>query len=393
MSRPVSRAGVALSAVALLAGCGAAAAHHAPAATAVTPTAVTPPAAAPVANPSGCTTRVDRAELGIARRIYAEAASGANVRGAKRRLARSSALARAVAAGNRAAASAALRPLLRAQIHRIRISRGRRMLVDYGHSAALAPAHGVITLGGRPVGRYVMAVATQAAVVGETRTVTGTDVAAGPSGAVHDPAALSATAYPSGPLRIALRIPAALTTSLCRPTDTATRAAVVSDVAQRLFASEAGGPQTQRVLRHVALDRQFRTAVAQDDPATLRAAIVRFFRTPSLHVVRIRAVTANGTLVNDVGGPYVLAPASRPVRDASGRVVGEVTLSVQDDTGYMKLVHRFTGAHVVLRGALGVVPGSALTTAAAGVRPDDSFTVAAFPTGSLQVDLYARATG
>jgi hypothetical protein len=80
----------------------------------------------------------------------------------------------------------------------------------------------------------------------------------------------------------------------------------------------------------VAADPGFERAVADADPTALRAAIVRFFRDPSLHVVRIRAVTATGTLINDVGGPFVLAPASAPVR-ANGRVVGRVTLAIQDD--------------------------------------------------------------
>lgn len=75
--------------------------------------------------------------------------------------------------------------------------------------------------------------------------------------------------------------------------------------------------------------------------------------------MRIRAVTAGGRLVNDVGGPYVLAPASAPVR-SRGHVVGRVTLSIQDDTGYIKLTHRFTGAAVVLRTLAGEVPGSRL---------------------------------
>jgi hypothetical protein len=115
----------------------------------------------------------------------------------------------------------------------------------------------------------------------------------------------------------------------------------------------------------------------------VRAEIVRFFGDPHLHVVRIRATDASGRLIDDVGGPYVLAPASAAVR-LDGRRVGTVTLSIQDDTGYIKLMRRFTGAAVELRAANGPVPGS--------TRPRGhvfSFAATAFPSGPLRISLSA----
>jgi hypothetical protein len=139
------------------------------------------------------------------------------------------------------------------------------------------------------------------------------------------------------------------------------------------------------VLRHVAADPRFRAAVAHDDPAALRAAIVRFFKDHRLHVVRIRAVTAAGTLVNDVGGPYVIAPATGPVTGAGGRRLGSVTLSIQDDAGYLKLVRRFTGARVALSTPSGAVPGSdPIPSAGATIVHLDA---TAFPSGPLLVTL------
>jgi hypothetical protein len=175
----------------------------------------------------------------------------------------------------------------------------------------------------------------------------------------------------------------------CGPTRTQTVDATLGAIATRLYRVEAGGPATRRVLRHVADDGRFAAAVAADDPVALRAAIVRFFRTPSLHVVRVRATTAGGRLVGDVGGPFVLAPASTAVRAPDGRVVGRVTLSVQDDAGYMKLVRRFTGANVAMRTAAGVVPGSAPEGAD---PPAFGFAATAFPQGRLTVALLSPAT-
>jgi hypothetical protein len=145
--------------------------------------------------------------------------------------------------------------------------------------------------------------------------------------------------------------------SVCAGTTAATAAATIGEVGRRLLREEAAGPPTRRVLRIVSHDPRFVAAVAADDPAALRAQVGRFFRNRTLHVVRVRAVDAAGRLVGDVGGPYALQPASAPVR-AHGRRIGTVTLSVQDDTGYVKLMRRLARAQVVLRTDAGPVPGA-----------------------------------
>ena len=122
----------------------------------------------------------------------------------------------------------------------------------------------------------------------------------------------------------------------------------------------------------------------------LSGKFVRFFRTRWMHVVRIRATMADGRLVNDVGGPYVLAPASQTLYAAGHRRIGRVTLSVQDDTGFIKLMHRFTGAEVVLRTPRGIVPGSAPNPPPPGPHWQRfTFTGRAFPTGPLTITLLA----
>jgi hypothetical protein len=338
--------------------------------------------------PATCAAVVVRTLRGVAARIYAQAAGARNVVAAQRRLARSARLADAVGRGDAAATRAALRPLLRDPIHRIVVWRGAHRLASLGRSRALAPVPGVIDdRAGRPVGRYELSVAGDAAIAGIIRSTTGAAVTIAPHATGDATFAVAAEAFPQGPLAISLAVPVAARAT-CGATATATVAATDLAIARRLYATEVRGPAVRRVLRHVAGDRRFARAVASDDAAALRAAIVRFFRTRSLHVVRIRATDVRGRLVNDVGGPYVLAPASAPVRDRRGRRVGEVTLSVQDDTGYIKLLHRFTGAAVQLRTAAGAVPGSARVL---GPPADGraAFTTRAFPSGPLRVVLGA----
>jgi hypothetical protein len=74
-------------------------------------------------------------------------------------------------------------------------------------------------------------------------------------------------------------------------------------------------------------------------------------------------------------------------------------LSVQDDTGFIKLMHRFTGADVVLHTGAGTVPGSNLSPGppfSAGLQTvtyrghryrADGFSAPAFPSGRLNVSL------
>jgi hypothetical protein len=332
-----------------------------------------------------CRPTIDATILGVAARIYAEAAGGADVASATGRLASSAALARAVRAGNASRTLATVRPLLRGQIHRIVITRGARVLVRLGSEAALAPVDGVITdPAGRTVGRYAFAVGNEAPIVGIIQALTGAEVrilgpgAHAPAGAIGS---FPITVFPSGARRLWLIGGAPVA---CAAGRERTAEVTIAAVATRLYRIEAGGPTTQRVLRHVARDPGFEAAVAHDDPVALRAAIVRFFRTHSLHVVRIRATTARGRLIGDVGGPFVLAPASTAVTDRRGRVVGHVTLSIQDDTGYMKLIQRFTGSSVAMTTPAGVVPGSAAVSG----TPAFTFTAAAFPQGPLTVELF-----
>jgi hypothetical protein len=295
----------------------------------------------------------------IARRIYEQAAAGRVSAGAAARLERSPALAAAVARGDRAATVAALRPLMRAAIRRIVIRSGGRTLVSLGRAAAVAPVSGFV--GG---GRFTLSTTTDGALARMIEELTGSRVRFGRRGA------LEATAFPSGAVHIRL--------------SGGTPQCTVLDAGKRLLAAETAGPRTEQVLRIVGDDPAFAQAVATDDAAALRAQIVRFFQEPALHVVRIRATDASGRLVNDVGGPYVLAPASGPVR-LDGRTVGTVTLSIQDDAGYIKLMNRFTGAAVQLRTPAGIVPGS---QSAHG----PSFSGTAFPAGPLRITLGSGAT-
>ena len=73
------------------------------------------------------------------------------------------------------------------------------------------------------------------------------------------------------------------------------------------------------------------------------------------HIVRLR-VTRGGTVLADVGGPYIIAPVSGLLR-VHGRTVARYVLSVQDDLGYVKLETRYIGFPLLLRRGAQRIPG------------------------------------
>jgi hypothetical protein len=346
---------------------------------------------------AACTTAA-RAELvTIARRIYAQASTGRNAAAARRRIERSHRLAVAVAAGDAAATRAALAPLLKHQITRIIIAGpGGGTLARHGATAAYGPVRGTLRLGARPVGGYVLAVSRQRDFASLLHELTGATarfrtIAAGPSAAA---VALPATRFPAGRATIAVTLPH-LPAVVCGPTAADTRTATVALVARRLLDAEQRGAGAHRAIRHAEKDPAFRAAVKAADPGAVRAAIVGFFEDKHFHIVRGRVWNAGG-LVNDVGGPHVLSPATGTIGAA------RFMLSIQDDAGYIKLLHRFTGADVTLSTAAGVVPGSNVVPGpafASGLhavryhgRAWRAFGLlgTAFPSGPLQVSLLTR---
>ena len=75
------------------------------------------------------------------------------------------------------------------------------------------------------------------------------------------------------------------------------------------------------------------------------------------HVTRISVVRGSRVLVNAIvnsDGVFVVAPGSRVLR-LHGRFLGTLLVSIQDVTGYVKVVHDLTGADAVARGASGRV--------------------------------------
>jgi hypothetical protein len=149
----------------------------------------------------------------------------------------------------------------------------------------------------------------------------------------------------------------------------AVRADTLVGVARRIYHQEAGGAVGHAAVKRIARDRALLAALGSDNPAALRAAALRQLFNPGKHVVRLSVVRGGRTLTN-VGGAFVVAPATLRLR-------GDILeASMQDVIGYVKLVHRLTGAQVVVRGAPGHVESSLAAAAHTALPAAGSATLA-----------------
>jgi hypothetical protein len=412
----------------LLAGCGSAAATHSAASASLSanvssssspPVTAAAPSVTPTTPPATCATAV-AATLGtVAARVYHEAATGGDVAQAVHRVQSSTALGGAIDSGNAGAARVALQALLLDQIARVEVLRGGHIFAQAGSGAAIAPVRGSIPgtsatfiLSTQPVHAYLQVVhqVTGAQVLllggapgGGPRlagTIAGSLPASAPAagpltfaGASYQAFTLAGAVYPAGALRIVLLAPTA--TISCPGPLAQARVETLGHVGERIYQEELHSPDVAATLRSMESSATFQRAVAAGSVTATRAAILGFFAA-HIHVVRVR-VTIGGRLLIDEGGPYALAPVHGTLR-SGGRVVGNFEMAIQDDAGYLKLAHLFTGAEVLMRtgsrqvmGTLSPGPATVPDRGEVAYRGRTyqafSFLGVAFPEGPLRISL------
>ncbi|MGD0452109.1 MAG: hypothetical protein ABSB69_00795 [Solirubrobacteraceae bacterium] len=378
----------------------------------------------PASTPSSCSAAVLDTLSSVLQRVYREGVHGERVGSAEYLIGHSQALRTAVESGDKTAARAAARALLASgHMTNLSVSRGGQPFLEVG-GPALAPLQGTLTgAGGAPIASYLTSVwadngfliegagITQGLVTLRTgdRSIGGSRALGTrtlPSeGALtfehvgYQYTSFPAESYPSGALRVYLLIPTSTTLALCGRTGQDTIVNTLRGVAGLIYTGETG-QSAQKQVRRVQHDTALLEAVAHREPAATEAAIKSLL---NQHIVRLR-VSAGGQLLSDVGGPYVLAPVSAPLR-LNGRTIGSFVLSIQDDEGYLRLTRRLAGLDVLMymslgsgppqlvKDSLGPAPGPALAAVPAsgafsyGGHSFRVFTVHAdaFPSGALTI--------
>jgi hypothetical protein len=152
-------------------------------------------------------------------------------------------------------------------------------------------------------------------------------------------------------------------------------------VAKSSYHSETKGRALLRQLSRIARDRILLDALSRGDvvgaqaeaDAQLRSPVNHFTHVTRISVVRGSRVLVNATVNSD--GVFVVAPGSR-VLQLHGRLLGTLLVSIQDVTGYVKVVHDLTGADVVARGASGHVRTSRGAPTGVHLPPSGHITIA-----------------
>ena len=352
-------------------------------------------------------------------RVYHEGVFSERTASAEHLIAASLPLRRAVEEANPAATKAAAAELIATgHMTNLRIVRANTTLADLG-GAALTPLRGTISdAQGKPIATYITSVWSRAGFLAEgngigegavvlrkgERTIAGTlSLPAGSlgregsvtiAGVPYQYRSFSGEAYPAGAIRVYLLKPISTTTALCGASGEDTVVNTLGRIAKLIYAGEAGARTLTQVHR-VQRDPALLQAVARGDAAATHAASEALLHQ---HLVRLRVNRANGALLDDNGGPFVLAPVTAPLR-LGGRRIGSIVISIQDDEGYKRLLDRLVGLKVLMymgpaherlvKNSLGPSPGNVPAEGSYTYR-GHSFRVltvnaTAFPSGPLTI--------
>jgi len=207
------------------------------------------------------------------------------------------------------------------------------------------------------------------------------------------PSSVPASAHTHGP---------GPTVLACGPGGAEMLAQTAGAVAQRIYAGEVRSSETAGDKNQIATNGPLIAAVASGEKAAIKAAVHTLVYSHT-HIVRLR-LTRGSEVLDDEGGPYILAPINGTLR-SHGKTIANFVFSVQDDLGYVKLVTRFLGAPLILRTDSGQVPVEGLLSPGPASIPDHgpveyrganyeaySFNAGAYPSGRLRVSLMLPLT-
>lgn len=215
------------------------------------------------------------------------------------------------------------------------------------------------------------------------------------------PAALAALAA----LVLALAL-AACATSHRRVADAPAnpcRAAVmtaVGQIAHHIYDEAQAGSNAAGYAYLVRTSARLARAVAARDAAATQAAVAQLLR---MQIIHIRITASDGSVLADMGKPGGLAPIDGALSDARGATIGSYTISVQDASAYATVLHRLSGAEVLLRsgarqlrGTLDPGPRTIPTSGTVAYRGRSyealSFDGAAFPAAPLRISVLVPVT-
>jgi hypothetical protein len=176
---------------------------------------------------------------------------------------------------------------------------------------------------------------------------------------VGTPLALAGVISGCGAVAVATPTPATNTRAAAPTT-------AITAIARRQYAVEVNGGAAFGALHRVGRDPVLLQTLRSGNLSATRAYVQRQF--PSVwyhwHVSRVRILQGSRVVV-ETGVPFVVAPVQMTLRDPGGRTLGTLQVSIQDEIGFVRLMHRHYPVDVVVRGQR---PGSVRSSLPAAVQ-------------------------
>lgn len=167
-----------------------------------------------------------------------------------------------------------------------------------------------------------------------------------------------ATALPTGAAAVPAARAVAIARVSCPSSSAARRMRAVARAARYRYSQERVGLAVHVAFRRVERDGTLVRALEAGD---LHGAQSRADALLVGHVVRIRILSGKHVLIDANGGSFAVGGSLHQFR-ARGRSLGQMEVTIQDVVGYIKLVRKYDGADVVVRGSSGRVRSSLAVT-------------------------------
>jgi hypothetical protein len=105
------------------------------------------------------------------------------------------------------------------------------------------------------------------------------------------------------------------------------------------------------VLHRLGADPNLLRLLASGNPGSVRAYVSQQYPRTwyHWHVSRMR-IGRGSQVVSEVGVRFVLPASQMALRGSGGRTLGTLRVSMQDEIGFVRLMHRRYHVHVVIRG-------------------------------------------
>jgi hypothetical protein len=125
----------------------------------------------------------------------------------------------------------------------------------------------------------------------------------------------------------------------------------ITAAARALYAAQVAGPHSLVVLHRLGGDPNLLRLLASGNPGSVRAYVSQQYPRTwyHWHVSRMR-ISRGSQVVSEVGVRFVLPASQMALHASGGRTLGTLQVSMQDEIGFVRLMHRRYPVHVVVRG-------------------------------------------